>query len=719
MQAGQDSQLLPLVNVAQFNDNPGGLDLAQALATIRRQAHLIAGVTLLVASAAVFKSITDTPVYKAKFELLTEPVTLETQVISSTNPESLSSREEIVAVELDEAKLKILKSPSLMSPIVAELQAKYPDISYDSVVENLTITANASNSILEVTYQDSDPQQVQDVLDLVARSYLKYSLESRQTDISRGIQFLEGQLPQLRSRVDSLQERLQKLRQESNLIDPTTQSEQLSEQIGLFVQQRLEVQAQLSEAQRLTANLQEELAQPIELASASALSNPRYQELLDQILEIDAQVAKESVLFFEESPEIKILQEQRQRLLPLLRQEGQRVYRGGANRIQELQIREQALNETIDRLNQQIKQLTVTTRQYTDLQRELDIATNNLNQFVAKREALRIDAAQRESPWELLTPPGEPDATSASVKKNLVLGTMLGLLLGIGAALGLDKLGDIIHSSKKLKEVTQLPLLGIVPLSKTLEASAIDGDVLTPAAQNQRSRSGNHLQLERFSFMIESFRSLYANIRLLNPDRPIRSFVISSAMPGEGKSTVAIHLAKTAAAMGRRVLLVDADLRSPRLHSRLEISNWQGLTDVIAKNNLDFNDVIQRASLDQLFVLTSGPIPPDPIRLLGSEKMQHLMREWQATFDLVIYDAPSLFGLADAHLLAASTDGVALVAGLGKLKRSLLEQTLEQINTAHTPILGVVANRAKDAPLSLYGRQEPVIDAQIEAALSQ
>ena len=703
MEARQYSRLLPIAKV-NFEETEGGLDLAQVLGTIRRRAFLITGITVAVASAAVLKALTDTPVYQAKFELLTEPVSFETQVISSTNPETLSSRQDIVAVELDEAQLKTLKSPGILSPVIKELQAKYPELSYDSLFHHLAIEANKENSVLEVTYHNDDLQQVEDVLESIAQAYLEYSLETRQADISRGADFLEEQLPLLRSRVEALQERLQKLRQESNLIEPATQAQQLSGQIGNFVQQRLEVQAQLNEAQLLAANLQQELAQqPIELAAASALSNPRYQELLNQLLAIDAQIATESALFLESSPEIQILKDQRQRLLPLLRKEGQRIQREVASRVQELQIRDRALNQTVDRLHQQSKQLSIVTRKYTDLQRELEIATENLNQFIAKREALRIDAAQREIPWEILIPPTEPVATTNSLPRNLSLGTLLGLLLGTAAALGLDKLGNVIHTLKEVKETTQLPLLGIVPANKVLESSLTDRAALTSSNQDIDVKHNDGSRPEDLFSVVEAFRSLYTNIRLLNPDEPINSLTISSAMPEEGKTTVAIHLAQAAAAMGRRVLLVDTDLRSPQLHSRMGISNVLGLTDILSKENLDFDNVIQRVSLeDKLFVLTSGAVPPDPSRLLASVKMQNLMENLQATFDLVIYDAPILTGLADPHLLAAATNGIVLVTGLGKLKRSLLEQALEQIKISRTPILGVVANRAKDLPLGYY-----------------
>ena len=702
MKTAQDSQALLLASTAQLNESDeGGLELGQVLVTLRRRALLIAGIIAGVAALAALKAFSDKPVYRGQFEILNQPVTVET-VISSTNPETLSSRENVVAVQADEVKLKLLKSPDVLTPILEQLKTRYPDISYSSVFDNLSITIQGKNNemqILEVAYQNSNPELVKSVLDLVSKAYLDYSLKIRQTGVRRGIEFVERQLPQLRSRVQFQQERLQKIRQQNNLVDPQMKGQELSSQISAFGQQQLETQIQLNEAKTLYANLQKELIrQGSEAVTPALLGNSRYQSLLNQLLVIDNQLATSSVLLLEKSPEMLILRQQRQNLLPLIRREGQRVAREMASSIQTLETRNQVLTQTIDRLNQEVKQLSGILREYTDIQRELQIATENLNQFLSKREALRIDAAQKEAPWQLLTPPGEPQATSASLKKNLVLGAILGLLLGIGTALMLDKLSDILHTSKEVKEVTQLPILGVIPLEKELRTLALAGGLSTliqPA--NHELSNGYKDRGHLVPAFCEAFRFLYTNIRFLSLDPPIRSFVISSATPAEGKSTVAIYLAQAAAAMGQRVLLVDADLRHPSLSAHLKLMNEQGLTHVLSTGTVDFNSAIQRSPLaDNLFVLTAGSIPADPIKLLASQTMQDLMEKLEAAFDLVIYKAPSLLGFADTYLLSAQTNGVLLVAGLGKLKRSLLKQALDELKISGTSILGVVANRTKD-----------------------
>ncbi|MFY7807020.1 MAG: GumC family protein [Limnoraphis robusta] len=712
IRVGRDSQSLPTAYTPPFeDDDEGGLDLSQLLGAIRRRFLIVIGLATVVASAAAYKAATDTPVYQAQFEILTEPLTIETQVISTTNPQTLSSREEIVAVNADAVKLKLLTSPQVLEPVAEKLQSQYPGISYEAIARGLNIKPSDLD-ILVVGYQSTDPQLVKAVLDLVAEAYLEYSLQVRQTDILKGIKFVEDQLPYLQDRVETQQERLQGLRQKYNLVDPGTTGQQLATQISSIEQQRLDTQLQLRQAQALYTNLQQQLANPstTETASASVLTQSvRYQAILSQLGAIDNEIAKGSVLYLEESPEIKLLQEQREQLVPLLRQEGEQVARDLANQIRELEARYEILTDTLNRLNQQVKQLSVTNREYADIQRELTIATDNLNQFLAKREAFKIDAAQREQPWQLLTPPGSPKPSSASVKRNLLLGGVLGTLLGLGAALAIDKLSNILYTPKEIKDVARLPLLGIIPLDKNLknQDTTVDiGRVFLRNTPDVLSLGMESRPQQLISVFYEAFRSLFTNIRLLSPDTPIRSVVISSAMPGEGKSTVAIYLAQAAAEQGRRVLLVDTDLRHPSIHNRLGLANMQGLTDVIS-TDIDFNHVIQQSPQENnLFVLTAGSIPPDPIRVLASQKMQDLIAQLRSAFDLVVYDAPPLTGLADAYLLAAETNGMVLVASLGQVKRSVLENALDQLkehSNFSTPLLGVVANRAKNVPLTSYG----------------
>ena len=729
-------QPLQVVYTPQMTDedDEGGLNLGQLGAAVRRRAIIVAGVTTVVASLALLQSKKSTPIYEAKFQLLTKPVTVESKLVSSV-PESLNdskNQESTTTTGVDDTELRVLQSPKLMDPIIKQIQARYPD----SDEPDLDVKVIDKTNILEVSYKDKDPQKVKFVLDTVSKAYLKYSLEERQEDISHGIRFVEAQLPQLQERVQTIQDGLQNFRQRYDVIDPTSQGQQLAVQLNQIVQQRIDTQTQLAKTRSLYATLQSQLElQPTEAVAASALSEAtRYQKLLNEMQELESNIATESARYTEDSPTLQNLQEQRRELLPLVEQEAQRVvgnklsgtglqprdlaspntirsqevqqFLDNAKQIRALEAQNQALIQAENSLKEQVKLFPLVARQYNDFDRQLKIAIDNLNQFLTKREALRIEASQKQLPWELLTPPTKPEASVANVKNNLILGVALGLLLGIGAALVVDKFANIFYSLEEVKNTTKLPLLGEIPFKQEHKFD------------DSKSAKGSKLNQQRnVSQFWESLSSLHTNVRFLSFDRPVRSLAIASAEHGEGKSTIAVHLAQTAAAMGQRVLLVDADLRSPKIHLMLDLPSMQGLSNVIA-TDLDFKKVIRRVQsislkaqdygpheadpeeiglplAGSLSVLTAGPVPPNPASLLSSHRMKKLAEQFQAAFDLVIYDTAPLMGIADTSLLTAYTDGALLVVGLGKTNRSGLEKVLERLKVSSTPVLGVVTNRIK------------------------
>lgn len=666
------------------------LDLGQIGSTLRRRALLIVGMTGVVATAATLKTKADPPIYEGNFEILTKPVTGESKAIANI-PQSLGSQQQgaIAPPELESVPttIQVLYSRGILDPVVQVLQTRYPNVTYNSVVRKLKIKSEKPN-ILEVEYTHSNPQQVRDVLSLLKDAYLQYSLAERQEEVNQAIYFVNQQVKPLRQRVEDWQEKLRTLRSTNNLIDPAQKAQEVSNHVTVLTQNRLDNRVQLQQMLARYNGLQTELGQQAGASPSNPLlsENASYQKLLAQVQEVNAQIARRSVIFTNEEEGMKRLNEQQANLVGLLEQERARVNREYQSRIRELQTRDVSLGEKINSLNIYLRTLATTSRDYENIQRELRIATDALTQFTAKQQALEIEKAQRLQPWKSLDPRFtqvyQPAPAPDNLGVNLAMGGVLGMLLGVGAALVLDKLSNVFYTTQDLKDATTLPLLGVVPLRKELGALALQED----GAQ----------QATRASFF-EVFRSLYTNILLLGSDTPIRSLVISSAQPEEGKTTVAIQLALAAAAMGQRVLLVDANLRCPTIHNRVGLMNIQGLTDLISQD-LDWSNVIERSPLeDNLFVLTAGPVPPDSTRLLASHKMQDLMDNLQSSFDLVIYDTPPLVGFADANLLAANTNGVMLVAGLRNLKRTVFHQALEEIQVAGTPVLGVVANKSKDA----------------------
>lgn len=697
------------------------LDLRQILRILRRRALIVVTVAISVATAIGYRALNRPPLYQGQFRLLVQPITAETKVAQSVG--------ETVATTFDyNTQIEVLRSPIVTAPILEQIRTKYPDLNYDSLMSKLTISQLQTTKIMEVRYQDGEQKKVKDVLEQVAQGYLNYSRLERQSDVLEGIKFVEDQLPQLRLKVDTLQARLQKFRQQYNFIEPEAQAQQMSAQMSAISQQRLEIQTKLNEVKLLYATLQNQLGlDPNQAIVAAALSQaPRYQKLLDQLQDVETKIAAESVRLTEAHPIMQSLRETREKLLPLIRQEAQLIignnldnakvdpnkltfqnsirlgltqqFVDAANQIRVIEVRNRALADAEKNLIQQFKQMPIRAREYTDLQRELKVATESLTRFLSTRESLQIEAAQKAVPWQLIAAPETAVPITPDTYRNIALGVFAGLLLGVGAAWIAEMLDSVFHSADELKDKTGIPLLGIIPFNKGVKKlAAAPATASLPQAESSIQVSfTDKLRRYNASPFLEAFRSLYTNIRLLGSDMPIRSLVISSSTPAEGKTIVAMHLAQAAAAMGQRVLLVDADLRRPQVHARLGLSNMRGLSNLIASEDLDFNDVIQKTQQDEnLYVLTAGQIPPDPTRLLSSEKMQNLMGELRSAFNLVIYDTPPLVGFADANLLATPTDGLVLVVGLGKTDRYPLMQALDGMRISNTPLLGIVANGIK------------------------
>jgi polysaccharide biosynthesis transport protein len=717
-------------------------DVRQILAVARRRFIIIAGVGIAVSAGMASKVLKQVPQYEGKFQLLVGPVSGEDKVEKLTRSLSRDYSDQIRSSEYGpdyDTQMQVLWSPQVMTPIVKKIQAQYPDIDYETLRDKLGLSQLKETKILEVRYQDTDPEKIKFVLEQVANGYIKYSENEQRTVIKQGLNFVTSQTKQLQARVDDAQKELQALRQRYSIVDPETQGQLLTNSISQITQQRQQAESQLRETQQLYVELQNQLAQlgvaPEQALTASALSEAtRYQQLLNQLSEIESKIAAESARFTDDSPTLQSLREKQQQLEPLVAQEAAKVL-GSApvpsnaealaspssvrleltkklseatNQTKVLEERTQSLAQAESQLAQQLQNWPVIARQYTDLQQKLKVATESLDRFLAVQETLEIQNAQKTGSWQQISQIKKPEEPiSPNVPRSLLLGAIAGLLAGAGAAFLAEKVDRVFHSPDELKDSTGLPVLGTIPFTKALKKhieSLAGGSTpeieLDPETQGYKFKG--RLQSYITSPFLEAFRALHTNLEFLSPDQPIRSLVLSSSVPADGKSTTATFLAQAAAAMGQRVLLVDADLRRPQIHVRTDLPNVWGLSNVIS-SEIKVDDVIQQSPMeDNLFVLTAGQIPPDPTRLLSSKKMRDLVDHFHKTFDLVIFDTPPLLGLADARMLAAHTDGIVMVVGLGRTNREVLKQVLYGLKTSRARVLGLIANGVKGYTANSY-----------------
>ena len=745
---GRQLQQLPPVDKEEISAPPQkGLNLRPILRTIKRKAILVIGITGLVTAGAVVYSKQTPVAYQGDFRLLVEPITNEARTVEPSAISRVQGQAPSQETSnLDYAtQLEILQSPRILQDIYEQAKTKYPKL--DKFIFNKSfavqryVGANPQQAektkLIQVSYGASNPQEVIGVLDIAAAKYLKYSLEERKSRIGEGVKFIDDQLPELQTRVETLQSQLQRLQQQYKLSDPKSQGDALFAQVRKISDEQATTQSLLQEQRALYASLQRQLQlNPDEAIAASALSEePNYKVLQGKIQELNNQIDIESGRFNDESPTIKSLKAKRDNLLASEAQEKQRILgqnpagktgnsQVGAfqnsvrvgliqkmveanNQIKLLEVRNQEIANSKALADQQARQFPSIARQYSDLQGQLDIATKTRDQLLTQRETLRVEAAQKQVPWELVSKPTIPKGPgdnlipAPSKAKNIQMGGLVvGLLLGVGVAVLIEKSRNIFYVSEEIEEAIQLPLLGVIPLYKSSQQFSNSPSFV--GAIEQTGGSNKNAALFR-----EAFDSLYANIRFLFSDPAIRSLAVCSAAAGDGKSTVALHLAQTAAAMGQRVLLVDANLRQPQLHNKLNLPNQKGLNELLAKKVAP-NELLGRSQVgENFFVLTAGQAFPNSTKLLASNQMQYLMEEFQATFDLVIYDTSDLADFMDANFLAAHTDGILMVVAVNKTNRSVVKKVMEQLNTFRLPTLGVVANHVKKNSKISYENSAP------------
>ncbi len=716
------------------------LSLGQAWSIIKHRSLLILGMAMGITALAAAWTLQKTPVYEGNFQLLVgEPIAVNNQ----SKPTIL---EGLGAGQIDyDTQIEVLKSRSILEPIINTLSKKYPNLKYEKLVGTvdapLQIEQIENTKILKINLEDSDPDKIKFILESLAQAYLKYSLDERKVEINQGMNFVSQQIPQLQNVVNQHQTKLQQFRQKYNLIDPNQKAQELTTQLNTLETQYFDTRVQLGETQSLYETLQKQVGLSVEGAiSSSYLSDaPRYQALLNRLQEIELELNKESARFSDENPIIQTLKEERDSLLPLVEKEAQNAlgkrnseqlrqspalgspsalrltlnqqYVQAENELKQLKFRENSLASEINILKQQIKQLPLLSRQYTELERELRIASESLERLLEAQQKLQIDGAQQTLPWQLISKPVVAEDPLYPIPiKNISLGLLAGLSLGVLAAFLAEKLDPVFHSLGEMKEKTKLPLLGMIPWQKELKSlnGALDRSLSTLQIGNRNlslnlTDAGGD-KYYKVSGFLEAFRSLNTNIWLLGTERSYNSFVVSSTSPEDGKTTVSVNLAQAAAAMGQRVLLVDADLRRPQVHHLLGIANGQGLSNVIA-TGLDIAEAIQPIpQWENLSILTAGDIPPDPTRLLASQRMRQIVEHLgqREDFDLIIYDTPPLANFADSRILGSLTSGIVMVIRVNKTDRAIVKHVIDDLKMASVPLLGLVANGIQQGSLSNY-----------------
>lgn len=311
------------------------------------------------------------------------------------------------------------------------------------------------------------------------------------------------------------------------------------------------------------------------------------------------------------------------------------------------------------------------------LSQSITLKERTLATLLDQYEDARIQETLLANSVSVIEPAYLPDTPSKPrVALNLVLGVVVGLISGVALGLLVDNLDTRLHTSDEIEELTQMPTIGKIPSAK---------DELHIARLN----NGHYPQLE-------AFRRLRTNILTAGKQEGPQVVLLTSAQRGEGKSTVSANLAVTIAQSGRKVILVDCDMRLPTVHKVFDLPNKRGLTSVLTEE-VELEDAILYSTFPRLHILTSGPLPPNPTELLGSPQMISLVRRMQEQFDFVLLDTPALLSVADAAVLAPIADSIIWVISRAQTRRGDIETVRRQLENVRARSVEVVINRSSDS----------------------
>jgi len=337
----------------------------------------------------------------------------------------------------------------------------------------------------------------------------------------------------------------------------------------------------------------------------------------------------------------------------------------------------EAAQEEIRQLETELRD-AFSARQIQDTQGQINTLQNQINtwqttfaqyQLLLGENGVNVLEVIEEAPL-----PATPVGSSG--KMQVLLAAAIGMVLAVGAAFLLEYLDDTLKSPEDVAQATGLTTVGAIA-----RMTGNDPSEKLIAVRHPKSP------------ISEAYRVMRTNLQFSALDRPLKSIVVTSPNPMEGKSTTMANLGVVVAQTGKSVILVDSDLRRPMIHKIFQVSNKDGLTNVLLQDELVPDDHLQETGIPNLRVLTSGPLPPNPSELLGSQKMERLVEQLEMEADIVIFDTPPALPVTDAAVLAVQADGVLIVADAGKTRRAAARQAVENLQKVGASLLGVAMNR--------------------------
>jgi len=563
----------------------------------------------------------------------------------------------------------------------------------------LTIQPVRSSHLVKVSFTDRDAGLARDAANAIAAAYQEFILQSRYSATAQASDFLTKQVAQVQIELSDKERELQQASADKAILALRDDSTDITSQaLADLSSQYVAAKGRLALAEaRLAAVL---AAAPDALPEV--LASPLILALKSKYAEVERARSQLAERFRDDWPALRQVDEELRQARARLELETQNIAR---------QVREVAstdhtrargevenLGRRVEEQKLEVQRVNKDAIEVASLKSEIETRRHFLDDLVNRQSETEVSDRLRDTQASnvRVVDAAETPKVPVSPRKrfNLLVGILLGLLAGVGAAFLADHIDNTVKGEYDLERTADLPVFGHVPLFEPLRAVPEGGPAKGGASQHP---IGLASWLDPRSAFSEAFRSLRTSLLLASPDRPPRVIVVTSCEPGDGKSTVSVNLAIVLTQLGRRVLLVDADLRRPRLHRIFGVSNQVGLSSLLT-GNACFEDVVQDCEMPGLALVPSGPLPPNPSELLQSASLQAMLdRARESTdWDHVLLDSPPAVQVADSLILGARADATILVARSAKTARESLVAGVARLRQAHVQVSGAVLNAVRE-----------------------
>ncbi len=557
-------------------------------------------------------------------------------------------------------------------------------------IGKLKIEPIRNSRLVKVHFDSNSPELSPRVVNTLADSYIQLSVESRFIATEKIREWLAKELDGLKAKVERADEALQAFGSKHDIIS-------LDEKENVTMQRLTELNEALTraESERMAKEaLYRQTKDKNSEALPSILENKLVMDLKQAFIQLEAQYMKLSETFKPEYPEMVRLKNQMQSIKRRMDAEIGKIVTGIKNEYESSLRREYLIRQAFDQQKAKVMEMKDQAIQYNILKREADTNKELYKGLLQRMKETSVSAGLTVSNIQVLDKAERPTGPyKPNVKLNLLLAMVVGLFLGIGLAFFFEYLDNTVKTPEEVEQLIRLPSFGMVPEISYEKRKRVDSGASYPVELVTHGHPK--------SILSEAYRNIRTSILLSFSEKPPRKIVITSPNPSEGKTTTVINTAIALSQTGAKVLVIDGDMRHPRIHKVFNGEDGAGLSNFLS-GNAPLDSIIKKTDVPNLYFIPAGPIPPNPSELIGSNLFKEMIKVLGSRFDHLVLDSPPALGFADSIILSASVDGVVLVVLGGKTPRETLQRAKEILCQVNAKILGVVINRV-DIHRSDYG----------------